>query len=118
MRARGTVAVLLVEGGPDDGRMIPLIGGTNTLGREVINDVVDTETGVSRKHAEIVETDAGYHLRDLSSLNGTFVNKNRIQAGSHLLFDGDRIQLGPSKVIFIFKSDRATTAQFALPSEL
>ena len=109
-----TVAVLMVEGGPNSDQMIPLIGGRNVMGREISADVVDTETGVSRKHAEIVETVTGYLLSDLSSSNGTFVNGKRVET-QHLLRDGDEITLGPSKVKFIFKSDRADTAVITLP---
>ena len=112
---KGTVAVLRVEGGPNADQMIPLIGGRNVMGREVSADVVDTETGVSRQHAEIVETVTGYLLSDLSSSNGTFVNGKKVGAG-YLLRDGDEITLGPSKVKFIFKSDRADTAVITLPS--
>ena len=114
---RGSVAVLLVEDGPNKDQMIPLLGGKNVMGRQLDNDVVDTETGVSRKHAEIIETVDGYHLRDLSSSNGTYVNGNNIESGKHFLVDGDRIQFGPSKVVFVFKSDRANTAVFTLPSQ-
>ena len=114
---RGTVAVLLVEKGPNKAQMIPLLGGKNIMGRQLDSDVVDTETEVSRKHAEIVETDDSYHPRDLSSSNDTYVNGNSIESREHSLVDGDRIQLGPSKVIFVFKSDRANTAVFTLPTQ-
>ena len=112
---RRTAAVLLIEGGPNDGQMIPLAAGANIMGREAINDIVDTDVGVSRKHAEIIETADGHYLRDLSSSHGTFVNGNRI--GGHALADGDRIQLGPSTVVFVFRSDWAQTAQFTIPKE-
>ena len=112
-----TAAVILVEGGPNDGQMIPLSRGSNVMGREMANRIVDTETGVSRRHAEIVETDASYFLRDLTSTNGTSVNGRTIDEAGHDLSDGDRIQLGPSKVAFIFKSDRAMTAQFTVPTQ-
>ena len=48
------------------------------MGREMINDIVDTEIGVSRRHAEIIETDTGHYLRELFSSHGTFANGNRI----------------------------------------
>lgn len=101
-----TLGVLLVEGGPDDTQMFPLLGGTNTLGRESSNDVVDTENGVSRRHVEIVETQTGYILRDLST-NGTYVNDRLISKDDHVLGDGDRIRLGSSAVTFVFRSDSA-----------
>ncbi len=111
---QGTVGVLIVQGGPTDGQMIPLVGGTNMMGRADGNDVVDTETGVSRQHARITETIEGYFISDLGSSNGTFVNSKRLESGDHPLTDGDEIQLGPSQVVFIFKSDTANTAVFTL----
>ena len=109
-----TAAVLIVEGGPNNESMIPLHRGTNTMGRQFGNDIVDTETGVSRLHAEIDERSSGYYLRDRST-NGTFVNDSRIPAGDFFLTDGDRIRLGPSQVTFVFRSDTAGTMQITLP---
>ena len=70
--------MLAFEGGPDEGKTVGL-GGTTTLGREPTNDVVVTEPGASRQHAEIVESDDGFRLRDLNSTNGTFVNDRRVR---------------------------------------
>lgn len=104
----------MVQGGPLDGQMIPLVGGTNIMGRAEGSEVVDTETGVSRQHARISETVEGYFVQDLGSSNGTFVNSRKLEPGDHLLTDGDEIQLGPSSVVFVFKSDTARTAVFTL----
>ena len=113
-----TLGVLLVEGGPNDGDLIPLIGGRNRMGRELTNDVVDTETGVSRLHAEIIETESGYYLHDLST-NGTYVNNKRISPEENsLLIDGDKIGLGPSTIRFVFRSDTARTGVFDLPEKI
>ena len=64
-------AILVAQGGLNDGELVPL--GHIKMGRLSDNDVVVREKGVSRIHAEIVETDTEYRLRDLSSTNGTFV---------------------------------------------
>ena len=107
-------STLVVEGGPQDQETIPLQGRTTTMGRQPDNDAFVPEPGVSRHHAEIVGTDAGYCLRDLYSTNGTLVNKKKVPEGEYLLKDGDRIQLGSSGVSFVFRSATAATQQFTL----
>ncbi len=94
--------MLAFEGGPDEGKTVGL-GGTTTLGREPTNDVVVTEPGASRQHAEIVESDDGFRLRDLNSTNGTFVNDRRVRGREHLLKDGDRIRLGSAETSLVFR---------------
>ena len=93
--AKAEPPTLLIQGGPDDGEVVEL-GRTTTLGRDPQNDLTIAEREVSRNHAEIVETDDGYCLRDLYSTNGTFVNRHRIPEGDYLLHDGDVINLGAS----------------------
>ena len=105
-------AFLIVKGGPDDGRTVPL-KGTVTLGRQDENDVVVDEAGVSRRHAEIAETDVGFYLTDLSK-NGTFVNDGNVEEDVRLLDDGDRIRLGPSEVSLLFRSQSADTVEIDL----
>ena len=95
-------AILVVQGGLNDGELVPL-GDTIKMGRLSENDVVVREKGVSRNHAEIVETDTEYRLRDLSSTNGTSVNGEQI-VGDCVLKDGDTVRLGTSKVSFTFHS--------------
>lgn len=102
-------AILVVEGGASDGETIPLILPNVTMGRELDSVVVVSEHGVSRRHAAIVKDDAGHHLRDLSSTNGTFVNGRRIGEKSHLLKDSDTIRLGASKASFVYHSPTAET---------
>ena len=107
-------ALLLIEGGPDNEEAIPVVGPTTTLGRQSSNDVVVAETGVSRKHAEIVQEEGGYYLRDLSTTNGTFVNRKKIGEEDHPLKDGDSIRLGASEVSLVFHSPMASTLQLTL----
>ena len=68
---------LVVQGGPDEDKIIPL-SGTVSLGRLPSSGVVVDEDGISRQHAEIVETEDGFELRDLASTNGTFVNFQKL----------------------------------------
>jgi pSer/pThr/pTyr-binding forkhead associated (FHA) protein len=102
-------AILVVEGGASDGETIPLTLPNVTMGRELDSVVVVSEHGVSRRHAAIVKDDAGHHLRDLSSTNGTFVNGQKMGDKSHLLKDSDTIRLGASKASFVYHSPTAET---------
>ena len=106
-------AALMVEGGPNEDEMIAL-GPTATLGWQPANDVVVPEAGVSRQHAQILESDDGYLLRDLASTNGTYVNQQRLSDQDYLLKDGDRIRLGSSKMSFVFRHSVADTLQLTL----
>jgi len=54
---------------------------------------------VSRNHALIVRRQDGLYIDDLGSLNGTYVNRRRIE--SHLLEDGDEIQIGKYKLSYL-----------------
>ena len=102
--------VLLVEGGPNAGQVIQLLERT-TMGRHAANDVVVTDLGVSRQHAAIIQSEEGFYLRDLSSSNGTFVNRRAITIENHLLKDGDRIQLGASESSHVFRMPDAGSQQ-------
>ena len=106
--------VLIVEGAPAGEERILLQGKTVTLGRQAGNDVVVPEAGVSRKHAEVNDNNGVFHLRDLGSTNGTFVNQRKISADPYLLNDGDRITLGISKAVIVFRSPTANTLQITL----
>jgi hypothetical protein len=74
------------------------IGRRVRIGRQADNDLVVTDPGVSRHHAEVTNERGTCTLRDLGSTNGTLVNGTRV--GEHALRDGDRIHLGSSVVEF------------------
>ena len=95
-------AHLTVTGGIWDGTRIPLTGRLIVLGRHWQNDIVIRGPTVSRRHAYIVETPRGVVLRDLSSANGTYVNRGKIGATEHLLRNGVQIRLGVSEVTLVF----------------
>ena len=107
---------LLVQGGPNSGMMIPLAGRPMTLGRRSDNDVVVDESTVSRRHALILETPAGFVLRDLSTRNGTYVNRERVGHEETLLSHGDRIRLAGSDVTFIFQHEGPSTVAMEIES--
>ena len=107
-------AMLVEEAGEDGEGAMHMLTAATSMGRQQGNDVVVPEAGVSRQHAEIVESENGYVLRDLQSTNGTFVNSKKIESGDHLLSDGDKVRLGASKLSFIFRSATASTLQISL----
>lgn len=84
-------ARLVVEAGISGGGEFQF-GERALIGREPGCEVELVEAAVSRRHAEIRWTYAGYLLRDLGSRNGTFVNSTEIE--ETLLTDGDLIEVG------------------------
>jgi two-component system, NtrC family, sensor kinase len=92
------VPSLFVIRGNDQGTRYELDEPVLKLGREPSNAVQIHDTEVSRHHAEIRRTDAGYAIADLNSSNGTFVNGRRVQ--EHLLASGDQVQLGSTLMLF------------------
>ncbi len=67
------------------------------IGRTPENQVRIYKPAVSRRHAQITATEAGWFLRDLSSENGTYVNGQRVS--ERLLVEGDRVQFGTSRFV-------------------
>ena len=82
---------------------VPVSGSETLLGRSDDCDVSLPHGSVSRYHAKILRSDAGYALVDLGSVNGTVVNGQRIQAC--LLRNGDQIRLGASPEVIDFVAD-------------
>ena len=68
-------------------------------GRRPDADVFLDDVTVSRDHALVVRRGDEFHLDDLGSLNGTYVNRRRIE--SHHLEDGDELQVGKYKLTFL-----------------
>ena len=109
-------ASLTVQGGPNNGMTITLTGRPIKLGRRPDNDVMVNETTVSRRHALVLETDAGHVLWDLNSTNGTYVNGSRVGVQEYVLKHGDRIRLAGSDVTFIFRQEVSDTRKIGVDS--
>ena len=73
-------------------------GESLTIGRGDV-EIRVTDVGVSAKHTRIERRDNGFHIRDLSSNSGTFVNKKKI-TGSQRLKSGDLIKIGKTEWTF------------------
>jgi hypothetical protein len=86
-----------------EGALISLDGEVTSLGRSIDNDVVIDQTGVSRRHAQIIWEQDRYVLVDLESTNGTFVSGSKISR--HSLKDGEEIDLGDMRFTFRVHDD-------------
>jgi pSer/pThr/pTyr-binding forkhead associated (FHA) protein len=93
-------AVLVIRsGGGRVGESFALTGERMTIGRRPDADVFLDDVTVSRDHALLVHRADGWHLDDLGSLNGTYVNRERIE--SRRLTDADELQVGKYKLTFL-----------------
>ena len=92
-------ALVIRAGGGRVGESFALHGERMTIGRRPEADVFLDDVTVSRDHALLVRRSGDYYLDDLGSLNGTYVNRHRIE--SHRLEDGDELQVGKFKLTYI-----------------
>jgi pSer/pThr/pTyr-binding forkhead associated (FHA) protein len=99
VRQGGGAALVVRAGGGRVGESFPLDADRMTIGRRPDSDVFLDDVTVSRDHALIVRRGAEFHLDDIGSLNGTYVNRRRIE--SHHLADGDELQVGKYKLTFL-----------------
>jgi hypothetical protein len=97
--ARGTPALVIRAGGGRAGESFALQGERLTVGRRPDSDIFLDDVTVSRDHAILVRRGNDYYLDDCGSLNGTYVNRRRIE--SHRLADGDELQVGKYKLAFL-----------------
>lgn len=98
LESRGA-ALVIRSGGGRAGETFVLDMEQMTVGRRPESDVFLDDVTVSRDHAVIVRRGESYYLDDCGSLNGTYVNRHRIE--SHLLTDGDELQIGKYKLAFL-----------------
>jgi hypothetical protein len=92
-------ALVIRAGGGRVGESFPLSGDRMTIGRRPDSDVFLDDVTVSRDHALLVRRGSDFYLDDLGSLNGTYVNRHRIE--SHKLEDGDELQVGKYKLTYL-----------------
>jgi hypothetical protein len=92
-------ALVIRAGGGRAGESFALDRDRLTLGRRPDSDIFLDDVTVSRDHAVLVRRGSDYYLDDLGSLNGTYVNRRRIE--SHRLADGDELQVGKYKLAFL-----------------
>jgi pSer/pThr/pTyr-binding forkhead associated (FHA) protein len=95
-------ALVVRSGGGRAGEHFVPQGERTTIGRSPDNDVFLDDVTVSRKHAVLLDRGGEYVIEDLGSLNGTFVNRRRIESGTRLE-SGDEVQIGKYRLSFLTK---------------
>ncbi len=92
-------ALLVVKRGPNAGSRFLLDRDVTTAGRHPDSEIFLDDVTVSRRHVEFVREDNGYLVRDVGSLNGTYVNREPIDTA--ILSGGDEVQIGKFRLIFL-----------------
>jgi len=92
-------ALVIRAGGGRAGESFSIDDERVSIGRSPDAGVFLDDVTVSRNHALLVRRRDGLYIDDLGSLNGTYVNRRRIE--SHLLADGDEIQVGKYKLSYL-----------------
>jgi pSer/pThr/pTyr-binding forkhead associated (FHA) protein len=100
-------ALLVVQRGPNAGARFLLDAERTTAGRHPGSDIFLDDVTVSRKHAEFVRREGQYAVRDVGSLNGTYVRRDRIDDA--ILREGDEVQIGKFRMVY-YPSRRGTGA--------
>jgi pSer/pThr/pTyr-binding forkhead associated (FHA) protein len=92
-------ALLIVRRGPNAGSRFLLDGDLTTAGRHPQSDIFLDDVTVSRRHVEFRRgPDGTFSVADVGSLNGTYVNRERIDAIA--LANGDEVQIGKYRLVF------------------
>ena len=100
-------AVLVVLRGPQEGARFDLDPalGTVTVGRSPDCALFLDDVTVSRHHADVLAVDGGWELLDTGSLNGSYVNRRRIDR--QLLVGGDEVQIGKYRFVYLAAAEGA-----------
>jgi pSer/pThr/pTyr-binding forkhead associated (FHA) protein len=93
------LGMLVVKRGPNAGSRFVLEAEVTRAGRHPDSDIFLDDITVSRRHAEFVKTGSGYLVRDVGSLNGTYVNRERTEEGE--LHGGDEVQIGKFRLVYL-----------------
>lgn len=95
--------LLIRSGGGREGETIDLGVDVLSIGRSPNSDLFLDDVTVSRHHARVLRDEGGFWVEDLNSLNGTYVNRKRIE--QQRLLDGDELQIGKFKLTFVQRAD-------------
>ncbi len=93
------VGMLVVHRGPGAGSRFVLDQDIVSAGRHPDSHIFLDDVTVSRRHAEVARTGSGYLVRDVGSLNGTYLNRERIDEAP--IKNGDELQIGRFKLVFV-----------------
>lgn len=91
-------ALLISQRGPGAGSRFLLDADLTVAGRHPNADIFLDDVTVSRKHAEFLRSGERFEVRDLGSMNGTYLNGSRVEGA--ILVDGDQVQIGKYHLTF------------------
>lgn len=91
-------ALLIVQRGPNSGARFLLDAEVTTAGRSPSSDIFLDDVTVSRRHCQFVAENGGHIVRDSGALNGTYVNRERVDQA--LLSAGDEVQIGKYRLTY------------------
>ena len=91
-------ALLVIKGGPTAGSTVLIEQDLTRLGRSPDSDVFLNDVTVSRSHVEVTREGGRFSLKDVGSLNGTYLNRQRVDSAE--LSSGDELQIGKFKIVF------------------
>jgi pSer/pThr/pTyr-binding forkhead associated (FHA) protein len=97
------VGVLIVRAGAQAGTRFLLESDLTRLGRHPDSEISLDDITVSRRHAEVQRVEGGYAVADSGSLNGTYVNQERVERT--MLRHGDELQIGKFRLVFFERAD-------------
>ncbi len=97
---RSEHAILVVRRGPNAGERYILDKDVVRLGRHPESEIFLDDITVSRRHAEVRKEGSGLHVvKDVGSLNGTYVNRERVDEA--VLDSGDELQIGKFRLVYL-----------------
>ena len=98
-----TMAMVVVKRGPNAGSKFMLDRDVTGAGRHPDSDIFLDDITVSRRHAEIQRAGEAFVVKDVGSLNGTYLNRERIDEAR--LENGDELQIGKFRLVFFSGTD-------------
>ena len=99
-------ALLIAHAGPNAGARFLLDSAVTTVGRHPDADIFLDDVTVSRRHVQFFKVDGGFEVTDSGSLNGTYVNGDRVD--SVMLRTGNEVQIGKFRLTYYLSSADAT----------
>ena len=104
LEAPSTGAALVVASGHQAGTRYAITSTHLTVGRHPDSDIFLDDITVSRRHVELQQGSAGYLQKDVGSLTGTYLNGERLPDGETPLTNGDELQIGKFKLLYLVSS--------------